>query len=79
MRIGRIMIDTDNMTVEELKVLERKFRAIRCRKELAEDFASKLNTLVAEAKEAGFTFVDKDFGQVIMGNDFMVYDEKPED
>ncbi len=76
MRIGRIMIDTDNMDVEELKTLEQEFRKIRRRKELAESFKSRFNELVAEAKQEGFTFIDKDFGQVIMGNDFTILDEQ---
>lgn len=76
MRIGRVMIDTDNMSVEELKILEQEFHKIRRRKEQAESFSNRLNELIAEAKSEGFTFVDKDFGQVIMGNDFTVYDER---
>ena len=76
MRIGRFIIDTDNMSIEELKTLEQEFRKIRRRKELAESFKDRFNELVAEAKAEGFTFVDKDFGQVIMGNDFTVYDEQ---
>ena len=76
MRIGRIMIDTDNMSIEELKTLEQEFHKIRRRKEQAASFCERLNELIAEAKAEGFTFVDKDFGQVIMGNDFMVYDER---
>ena len=76
MRIGRIMIDTDNMSVEELRTLEQEFHKIRRRKEKAESFKARFNELVAEAKQEGFTFIDKDFGQVIMGNDFTVYDEQ---
>lgn len=76
MRIGRIMIDTDNMSVEELQTLEHEFHKIRRRKERAESFSHRLNELIAEAKAEGFTFIDKDFGQVIMGNDFTVFDEQ---
>ena len=76
MRIGRFIIDTDNMSIEELKTLEQEFHKIRRRKELGESFKGRFNELVAEAKAEGFTFVDKDFGQVIMGNDFTVYDEQ---
>lgn len=76
MRIGRIMIDTDNMDSEELRSLEQEFRRIRKRKEQAENLSRRLNELIAEAKDEGFTFVDKTFGQVIMGDDFMVFDEQ---
>lgn len=75
MRIGRFIIDTDNMSIEELKILEQEFHKIRRRKELAESFKDRFKELVAEAKAEGFTFVDKDFGQIIVGNDFTVYDE----
>lgn len=76
MRIGKIMIDTDNMDSEELRALEQEFRRIRKRKEQAENLSRRLNELIIEAKDEGFTFVDKDFGQVIMGDDFTVFDEQ---
>ena len=75
MRIGRIMIDTDNMTTDELSIIIRELREIRARKLKAEEMTSRMKDLLAEAKEAGFTFIDKDFGQVWTPNDVGIYDE----
>ena len=76
MRIGRIMIDTDNMTTEELDIIIRELRGIRARKLKAEELKNRMLELIADAKENGFTFIDKDFGQVWTGNDDELYDEQ---
>lgn len=76
MRIGRIMIDTDNMTVEELTVIINDLRAIRKRKAEKESFENEMKLLILRAKENGFTFLDKDYGNVWQENDFEVFDER---
>jgi len=76
MRIGRIMIDTANMSIEEMDTIIREMRAIRARKLKAEELRNRMLELIADAKENGFTFIDKDFGQVWADNDFQLYDEQ---
>ena len=76
MRIGRVIIDTDNMCAEELRILEREIRAIRKRREEAESFKARMNSLLEEAREAGFDFIDKDFGNVIRPVDVDLYDNQ---
>ena len=76
MRIGRTIIDTDNMTAEELATIIRELRNIRARKLKAEELKNRMLVLIADAKENGFTFIDKDFGQVWTGNDVELYDEQ---
>ena len=76
MRIGRIIIDTDNMTTDELATIIRELRDIRARKLKAEELKNRMLELIADAKENGFTFIDKDFGQVWTGNDVELYDER---
>ena len=76
MRIGRIMIDTDNMSIEEMEAIIREMRKIRARKLKAEELKNRMLELIADAKENGFTFIDKDFGQVWTGNDVELYDEQ---
>ena len=75
MRIGRVIIDTDNMNIEDIDVIIKELREVRARKRKAEELISRMNELIADAKENGFTFVDKDFGQVWMGTDCTLYDE----
>jgi len=76
MRIGRMIIDTDNMSIEEMDIIIREMRAIRARKLKAEELKNRMLELIADAKENGFTFIDKDFGQVWTGNDVELYDEQ---
>lgn len=76
MRIGRMVIDTDNMSIEDMETVIREMRAIRARKLKAEELKTRMLELIADAKENGFTFIDKDFGQVWTGNDFTLYDEQ---
>ena len=76
MRIGRINIDTDAMTIKELNDVINELTKIRGRKIKAEHFMDAMHDLLEEARTAGFTFVDKDFGQVLRHNDFTIYDEE---
>lgn len=76
MRIGRMIIDTDNMSIEDMDTIIREMRAIRTRKLKAEELKNRMLELIADAKENGFTFIDKDFGQVWTGNDVELYDEQ---
>lgn len=76
MRIGRIIINTDNMSIEEMETIIREMRKIRARKLKAEELKNRMLELIADAKENGFTFIDKDFGQVWTGNDVELYDEQ---
>ena len=75
MRIGRINIDTESIPTDELEQIINELTKIRARKLKAEMYLDSMNELIADAKAAGFTFVDKDFGQVLQQNDFTMYDE----
>ena len=76
MRIGKIMIDTDNMSIDELNMIITKLRDIRKRKEQAHALQMKMNDLILEAKEQGFTFIDNACGFVREVDDFTMYDER---
>ncbi len=76
MRIGRVMIDTDNMSVEELDMLINELTHIKIRKERAESLRKQMNRLIEKAKNEGFTFIDKDYGFVREVDDSVIFDEK---
>lgn len=71
-----MMIDTDNLSIEDMDAIIKELRAIRARKLKAEELKTRMLELIADAKENGFTFIDKDFGQVWTGNDVELYDER---
>lgn len=76
MRIGKIMIDTDNMSDEELTTIINNLRAIRSRKREESILRKHMNDLILEAKEKGFTFIDNACGFVREVDDFTLYDER---
>lgn len=76
MRIGKTLIDTDSMSIEELTMVIKELRDIRKRKEQAHALEMRMNDLILEAKEEGFCFVDKDCGFIRETDDFKVFDER---
>lgn len=76
MRVGKIMIDTDNMSPDEIGSLISALEVVHARKTRAESYHKQMNRLIEKAKAEGFTFIDKDYGFVREVDDFTVFDEK---
>ena len=76
MRIGRFILDTDNMSIDELTVIIKELREIRSRKESAAAFETEMTNLITHANELGYDFIDKDFGNVIQTHDLVVVDNR---
>ena len=76
MRIGRTIIDIESMSIEDLRAIEHEIHALRRRREQAESFRQKMCDLLTEAQEAGFDFIDKDFGNIWRPEDVSLYDNK---
>ena len=76
MRIGRVMLDTANMTSEDITVLIDELRKIRKRKQEAESLKQRLRELLADAEAANFSFVDTGSGMVLDNNTFELYDNE---
>lgn len=76
MRIGRTIIDIESLSTEDLKTIEHEIHTLRRRREQAESFKLKMKNLLFEAREAGFDFIDKDFGNVITADDIEMYDNQ---
>lgn len=78
MRIGRTIIDTDNMTADELTIIIHELREIRSRKLKAEGLKDRMTELLADAISEGFEFIDKDFGNCIRADELDLWDVKKE-
>lgn len=74
MRIGKIIIDTDAMSIQELQDVIAELRAVRTRKIKQEELKNRMTALLTEAKEEKFDFVDKNCGQIWENEDFIVID-----
>ena len=76
MRIGRTIIDTDNMSISECTDLINALIAIQRRKLQAEELNNRMNTLLADAKENNFIFINDYTGQVLPQEYIKVIDEQ---
>ena len=74
MRIGRTIIDTDNMEPEDVEILIKELKHIKSRKLYAQSLSRRMNELVNEAKEHGFLFSSKDYGEILEVDDYVVSD-----
>ena len=76
MRIGNIILDTDNMEIEEMGNLINELKKIKSRKIRAQQLKNSYNELIAAAEEDGFTFIDKNFRFVREIDDIEILDER---
>lgn len=76
LRIGRTIIDTRDWSVEDYDVIIRDLRKERARKGKADELKLRMENLLNDAQEAGFDFIDKDFGNVIRPVDVELYDNQ---
>jgi len=76
MRIGRVIIDTDNMTYEEVNQLVQELREIRKRKSEARDCKIRMQNMVEESLDHGFRYINRYTGELFNADEWFVYDEK---
>ena len=78
MRIGKVIIDTDNMTYEEVDIILQELREIRKRKGEAKTCKTRMRNMVEEAFDCGFRYINRYTGEIFNANDWWVYDEVQE-
>lgn len=76
MRIGNVILDTDNMTYEEVDILVKELRDIRKRKGEARDCKWRMKNAVEKSQEEGFRYINRYTGEIFNPNDWWVYDEE---
>jgi len=76
MRIGNVILDTDNMSYDEINVLICELREIRKRKGEAHDCKLRIRNAVEESKEHGFRYVNRYTGEFFDATDWWVYDDE---
>lgn len=76
MVIGKIMIDTNSMSLEEVTAAIETLRKVRTRKAKARELIDRMNDVIREAQEYGFAFIDNTCGFVREPDDFNLYDGK---
>lgn len=76
MKFGAMMINLDALNIDDLHALEQEARKRRLRKMRKADYQSRMNELLEEAKDEGFTFIDNVCGFIREPNDFTIIDEQ---
>lgn len=74
MRIGKIVIDTNAMSTQELRDVITELRKAYSRKLKQEQLNEHMNILLAEAAENKFAFVDDETGRIWDKKAFIVAD-----
>jgi hypothetical protein len=74
MRIGNVILDTDNMSIDEISGLIKELRNIRDRKAHERNLKEALTNLLNDAHENKFDFVMAQTGEVLRAEDIVVWD-----
>jgi hypothetical protein len=73
-KVGNALVDTENMSVEELREVINVLRKVNDRKIAMRNYRERMNELIMSARNDGFDFIDKTCGFVREVDDFTVYD-----
>ena len=75
MEIKNVIIDTRNMSIEEMDALIRNLKHLSDRKREARARERNLYAMVENMKDDNFVFCNRHTGEVFHANDWVVYDE----
>lgn len=74
MKMRNLVVDTSDMTLEELDSLVQQLRSARARKGEARSRHQNLCALVTNAKDDNFAICNRYTGEILNPNDWVVYD-----
>lgn len=76
MRIGKVLIDTKDMSIEELDTLIKEMKHASDRKREARARKRNFVEMLTNMKEEGFTLCSKYTGEVLNADEWLVWDEQ---
>lgn len=76
MRIGKTMLDLENLTEEDLTTVINEAKRLRSRKADARNLREKLGAMLETAKENNLAICSKYTGEVLKADDWVVYDNE---
>lgn len=74
MKMRNLVVDTSDMTFEELDSLVQQLRSARARKGEARSRHQNLCSLIENAKEDNLVFCSRYTGEILNPSDWVVYD-----
>ena len=75
-RIGATILDTDSLSAEDIDVIVEDLKQVAARKRKKDWLLKRFTDLIATARNEGFDFVEKDFGNVLTSIDWDIYDHR---
>ena len=75
-RIGATILDTDPLSAEDIDIIVKDLKHVAARKRRKESLLKQFTDLIATARNEGFDFVEKDFGNVLTSIDWDIYDHQ---
>ncbi len=76
MRIGRTVLDIENLSAEDLTEVIKEAKRLRTRKYEAEALKQSLESLCANAKENHQSICSKYTGEVFNPQDWVIFDDE---
>lgn len=76
MRIGKTMLDLENLTEDDLTEVIKEAKRLCNRKCDARNLRRSLETMLTSAKERNFAICSKYTGEVLKADDWVVYDNE---
>lgn len=75
-RIGATILDTDPLSAEDIDIIVKDLKHVAARKRRKESLLEQFTDLIATARNEGFDFVEKDFGNVLVSVNWDIYDHR---
>jgi len=75
MRIGKTVLNIENLSPEDLAEVIKQAKDLRARKLDARSYCTTLKALLTNTKENGFSFCEKHTGAILRAEDYVLYDD----
>ena len=76
MRIGKMVLDTDNLSVADITTIITELKKVRECKQEARAFGQNFQAMLNNMKDQGYTFCNKHTGEVLNAGDWLVFCEE---
>lgn len=76
MRIGKTMLDLENLTEDDLTEVIKEAKRLRSRKADARNLREGFGAMLEDAKERNFAICNKYTGEVLKVDDWVIYDNE---
>lgn len=76
MRIGKMVLDTDNLSIGDITTIITELKKVQKCKQYARDFGQNFQAMLENMKDQGYRFTNKHTGEILNAEDWLVYCEE---